>query len=86
MALPILEVTRSRQVPSTSTSRIGGAYFDVLDTEYTLRPVNGGTEFRARMSYRVSTSFNWYARPIAEFLIGNFEEKALRFYARRATR
>jgi hypothetical protein len=64
--------------------RIGGAYFDVLDTEYTLRPVNGGTEFRARMSYRVSTSFNWYARPIAEFLIGNFEETALRFYARRA--
>jgi hypothetical protein len=36
------------------------------------------------MSYRVSTPFNWYARPIAELLIGNFEEAALRFYARRA--
>jgi hypothetical protein len=64
--------------------RIGGAYFDVLDTEYTLREVSGGTELRARMSYRVSTSFNWYARPIAEFLIGNFEEAALSFYAHRA--
>jgi hypothetical protein len=64
--------------------RIGGAYFDVIDTEYTLRPVNGGTELRARMTYRVSTSFNWYARPIAELLIGNFEEAALNFYAHRA--
>jgi hypothetical protein len=64
--------------------RIGGAYFDVLDTEYVLRPVAGGTELRARMSYRVSTSFNWYARPVAEFLIGNFEEAALRFYSVRA--
>jgi len=64
--------------------RIGGAYFDVLDTEYTLRQLKSGTELRARMSYRVSTSFNWYARPIAEFLIGNFEETALEFYAHRA--
>lgn len=64
--------------------RIGGAYFDVIDTEYVLRPVSGGTELRARMSYRISTSFNWYARPIAAFLIGNFEEAALNFYADRA--
>ena len=64
--------------------RIGGAYFDILDTEYTLHPVDGGTELRSRMSYRVSTSFNWYATPIAKFLISNFEETALRFYARRA--
>jgi hypothetical protein len=64
--------------------RIGGAYFDVLDTEYTLRQVSGGTELRARMSYRVSTPFNWYAQPIAQLLVGNFEEAALHFYARRA--
>lgn len=65
--------------------KIGGAYFDVLDTEYTLRQSKDGTELRARMSYRVSTAFNWYARPIAEFLVGNFEEAALSFYAHRAT-
>lgn len=64
--------------------RIGGAYFDVFDTEYTLREVSDGTELRVRMSYRVSTAFNWYTRPIAAFLIGNFEETALRFYAHRA--
>lgn len=26
----------------------------------------------------------WYARPIAEFLVGNFEEAGFRFYAHRA--
>jgi hypothetical protein len=65
--------------------RIGGTYFDVLDTEYTLREISGGTEIRASMHYRVSTNFNWYVRPIAAFLVGNFEQTALTFYARRAT-
>ena len=64
--------------------RIGGQYFDVIDTEYSLRKTNAGTELRVRMSYRVSTSFNWYTRPIAEFLVGNFEDAALNFYAHRA--
>ena len=64
--------------------RIGGAYFDVLDTEYTLREVSGGSELHVSMRYRVSTNFNWYVRPIAAFLVGNFEETALQFYGRRA--
>ena len=66
--------------------RIGGRYFDVIDTEYVLRKVNAGTELRVTMRYRVSTAFNWYTQPIAEFLVGNFEEAALRFYAIRAER
>jgi hypothetical protein len=64
--------------------RIGGRYFDVIDTEYVLRKVNADTELRVTMRYRVSTAFNWYTRPIADFLVGNFEEAALRFYANRA--
>lgn len=64
--------------------RIGGPHFDLIDTQYTLTPVPGGTRMQARMTYRVSTGFNWYARPIAAFLTGNFEDAALRFYARRA--
>lgn len=64
--------------------RIGGAHFDVLDTEYVLQRLEVGTELRVRMSYRVRTPFNWYARPLAEMLIGNFEQAALRFYAQRA--
>lgn len=65
--------------------RIGGEYFDLIDTEYTLHPGAGGkTALRVTMSYRVSTRFNWYAGRVAELLIGNFEETALRFYARRS--
>jgi len=65
--------------------RIGGEYFDVLDTEYSLEPGrNGTTTLRVSMSYRVSTRYNWYARPVAELFVSNFEETALRFYARRA--
>lgn len=65
--------------------RIGGEYFDLLDTEYSLQPhANGTTSLRVAMSYRVSTRFNWYAQPVAALFVGNFEETALRFYARRA--
>ncbi len=64
--------------------RIGGDYFDLIDTEYTLEPAGGGTVLHVAMRYRVSTRFNWYARPVAAFIVGDFEEQALRFYARRA--
>jgi uncharacterized protein YndB with AHSA1/START domain len=64
--------------------RIGGDYFDLHDTEYLLEPTLDGTRVTTRISYRVSTHFNWYARAVARFLVGNFEETALAFYARRA--
>ena len=68
--------------------RIGGRHFDVLDTEYTLSDTAPGTYartlLRVRMRYRVSTNFNRYVRPIAQFLVRNFEETALAFYAHRA--
>jgi hypothetical protein len=64
--------------------RIGGDYFDVVDTDYPLREMGQSTELQVRMTYRLSRAFNWYTRPIAEFLVGNFEEAALRLYAYRA--
>lgn len=64
--------------------RIGGRYFDVIDTEYTIDQIPGGSSLRVVMHYRVSTNFNWYVRPIAAFLVTNFEGTALAFYARRA--
>jgi hypothetical protein len=66
--------------------RIGGSYFDVIDTEYTISDTPGGTPLHVQMRYRVSTHFNWYVRPIAKFLVHNFEETALAFYARRVER
>lgn len=65
--------------------RIGGQYFDVIDTEYVLTPgAAQSTTLTVRMRYRVSTQFNWYAKALARGLIGNFEEVILALYARRA--
>lgn len=64
--------------------RIGGMYFDLRDTSYALAPHGDGTALTIRMRYRVSTSFNWYARPIAQWLIGDFEDTILQFYRHRS--
>lgn len=64
--------------------RIGGHYFDLGETQYSLSSSGGQTRLRIRMKYRVSTRFNWYAGPIADVLVGNFADVVLRFYARRA--
>lgn len=67
--------------------KIGGQYFDVIDTEYVLKPIgSNSTALTARMHYRVSTQFNWYAKRLASGLIGNFEEAVLGLYAGLATR
>jgi len=64
--------------------RIGGEYFDLGDTTYELRPEGDGTHLTVHMRYRVSTHFNWYAGPVADLLVGDFAEKILDFYGRRA--
>jgi hypothetical protein len=66
--------------------RIGGEYFDLGATRYLLVPEAGGTQLRITMRYRVSTGFNWYAGPIADWLVGDFAEVILAFYGARAER
>jgi hypothetical protein len=63
---------------------IGGRYFDIINTEYSLTPERDGTRLKVSMQYRVSTRFNWYAQPVADALVANFETTILRFYAGRA--
>lgn len=63
---------------------IGGRYFDLTGTRYTLIPHGAATELRIRMDYRVSTGFNWYAAPLARWLIGDFSDTILQFYRHRA--
>lgn len=63
---------------------IGGRYFDLTGTRYTLTPRGDATELSIRMEYRVSTGFNWYAAPLARWLIGDFSDTILRFYRHRA--
>jgi hypothetical protein len=63
---------------------VGGHYFDIRDTAYTLTGRGEVTEVRMRIGFRVSTRFNWYASPVARFLIGNLIESNLGYYRRRS--
>jgi hypothetical protein len=64
--------------------RIGGDYFDLVGTTYTLSPRGEATLLEIDMQYRVSTDFDWYAKPIARWLIGDFSEVILGFYRARS--
>jgi hypothetical protein len=67
--------------------KIGGDYFDILDTTYILIPQsNDTTQLKIQMTYRVSTDFDWYANGVAQLLIGNFGDVILDFYRVRAER
>ncbi|GAB2655469.1 SRPBCC family protein [Arenimonas aestuarii] len=60
--------------------RIGGDYFDLVGTTYRLTPRGQATVLEIEMQYRVSTDFDWYAEPLARWLIGDFSEVILDFY------
>lgn len=64
--------------------KLGGHYFDITDTSYTLAPVDGRTELRVQMHYRVSTRFNWYADPVAQLLLNNLAGINLEYYQHRS--
>lgn len=63
---------------------IGGHYFDLTDTSYTLTPKGDQTALRVRIQYRVSTRFNWYADPVARVLLGNVADVNLEYYRHRS--
>ncbi|APV52203.1 hypothetical protein BWI17_00035 [Betaproteobacteria bacterium GR16-43] len=65
---------------------IGGHYFDLKNTAYTLNPMGDGTQLTVRIGYRVSTRFNWYAVPVARLLMEDLGEANLAYYKRRAER
>lgn len=64
--------------------KVGGAYFDLRDTSYTLTPEAGGTRLHIRVSYRISTDFDAYANWVAQRLLGNFSEVILDMYKARS--
>jgi hypothetical protein len=63
---------------------IGGHYFDLIDTSFTLKPLAGGTQVDIKAHYRVSTQFNFYADFVAQLLLGNMLETDLTFYKNRS--
>lgn len=65
---------------------IGGHYFDLIDTSYTLLPEGSATRLTTRVQYRISTQFNFYADWAAQFLLGNLCEVGLHLYKDRSER
>lgn len=59
---------------------VGGKYFDLVDTSYTLTPLGQGTQLDVLVNYRVSTNFNWYSGTLAQGLIDNTASTILHFY------
>ena len=65
---------------------IGGHYFDVLDTSFTLVPDGDATRLSTKVRYRISTQFNFYADWVARLLLGNLSDVGLRLYKLRGER
>jgi len=63
---------------------VGGDYFDLENTSYTLTPELDGTRLEISVGYRISTSFNWYSKLWGEFLITDTADVILKFYKNRA--
>ncbi|MBY0572617.1 MAG: SRPBCC family protein [Undibacterium sp.] len=63
---------------------IGGQYFNLEDTAYTLQPEGSGTRLSVQVGTRVSTHFNWYAGFWAKYLVADTAETILDFYKQRA--
>lgn len=64
--------------------RIGGHYFDLVDTSYSLRPDGTYTRLIVTFRYRLSTRFNWYADPILRVLLVDAADAYLALYKRRS--
>jgi hypothetical protein len=62
---------------------IGGPYFDVLEGTYTIEPRAVGVVLHLESRVRVSTTFNLYAGPWADALMGSIQEQILDVLKRR---
>jgi Polyketide cyclase / dehydrase and lipid transport len=63
--------------------RVGGEFFDLRDTSYLLEPEGDGTRLTMRVSFRVSTHFNWYSGALARLFLRDFVGNGLDFYRAR---
>lgn len=60
---------------------IGGRYFQLRNARFNLEPVPGGkTELELLVNYRVSSSINFYAVPVARVLANDFVATILGLY------
>jgi hypothetical protein len=62
---------------------IGGQYFNLETSRYTLTPYGHGTQLDVQITFSVSTHFNWYAKPWANLLVKNTAAVILSFHKKR---
>ena len=66
---------------------IGGPYFYVLSGEYTIEPrPDGGVVLHVASELRVTTHFNFYARPWVDSIMRSIQENILVVLRERAER
>ena len=63
---------------------IGGRYFNLEGTSYTLHPEGAGTRLTIVVETSVTTNFNWYAGLWAKYLIADTAQAILQFYKTRS--
>lgn len=63
---------------------IGGHYFNLESTAYTLTPVGNGTQLSIKVNTSVTTNFNWYADFLARIIINDAGQAFLQFYKNRS--
>ncbi len=64
---------------------IGGTYFDLHDTAFTLSPISPNeTELTITANYRVNSAINFYAIPVSKFLGVDFVKTILGLYKNRS--
>jgi hypothetical protein len=75
--------------PAASTAldehvAVGGAYFDVLDGTYELKPLpDGSTRLVLKSHLRLSTHFNFYARPWVDFIMSDLQSAIMEVIRKR---
>jgi len=65
---------------------IGGRYFNLARTSYTMTPEGTGTRLTVNVGTDVTTTFNWYAGPWARYLVADTARTLLKFYKARSER
>ncbi|HYW70248.1 MAG TPA: hypothetical protein VE961_04395 [Pyrinomonadaceae bacterium] len=76
-----------RTIPATTLDEhvtIGGAYFDMLQGDYRIEPIND-QQVRLHLSsqHRLSTRFNFYSRLWTEFIMRDIQQNILNIIKRR---
>ncbi|WP_109441435.1 hypothetical protein [Acinetobacter haemolyticus] len=63
---------------------MGGRYFDLLNTDYTLEKIDDKTtKLTLTIDYRLSTEYNWYSKLWVNFILNEFSDVVMNIHKHR---